>query len=504
MNEVATRTDAGPDATEPVDRFAAARAIADATLYEGYVLYPYRASSAKNQVRWQFGVLAPRTWAEADGSERWSLRTECIVDPGPAPQVTVRVRFLQLLRRTVEAVAEDGNGFTEVESLTVGGVRWVPWDEAAERVVEVAATRVLPVDRSAHQEPFTFAAEVTTEELVDDTGTVVGRVVRHNHDVEGVVRVAAEWAAGYSPLARLTVEVVNTSAYDGDGAHRDEALARSLLGVHTLLGLDDGTFVSSIDPPPDGVDAVAGCTNEGTFPVLVGDPSGGPDVVLSSPITLYDHPVIAAESQGDFHDGTEIDEILALRVLTLTDDEKAEARGTDARAAAIVDRCDAMPPELWERLHGAVRSLDDMGLPAMGTSAATRSFGPVEVDLSANAAEDEIPSFFTPPEGDQPEQAKPWWDPAVDAEVDPWTDSVRVGDVDITKGSKVILRPNRRSDAHDFFLAGMAATVAGVFHDVDGTLQVAVSIDDDPATEELAWQGRYLFFFPDEVEVAAP
>ncbi|MGI9121255.1 MAG: hypothetical protein ACR2G7_14265, partial [Acidimicrobiales bacterium] len=123
------------DTVVEVDRFAAARAIADATLYEGYVLYPYRASSAKNQVRWQFGVLAPRTWAEADGSERWALRTECIVDPGPAPKLTVRVRFLQLQRRTVEAA--EGDGFREVPFLAVGGVRWVAWDEAAERVVEV-------------------------------------------------------------------------------------------------------------------------------------------------------------------------------------------------------------------------------------------------------------------------------------------------------------------------------------------------------------------------------
>src|SRR6202034_425438 len=98
---------------------------------------------------------------------------------------------------------------------------------------------------------------------------------------------------------------------------------------------------------------VASCRSEGTFPVLI----GSDDIVLSSPIILYDHPEVARESAGDLYDATEIDEILALRVLTLTDEEKAEARGTDARAAAIIDRCDNMPPEMWERLHGAVRSL---------------------------------------------------------------------------------------------------------------------------------------------------
>ena len=89
--------------------------------------------------------------------------------------------------------------------------------------------------------------------------------------------------------------------------------------------------------------------------MLVGD--GDDRVMLSSPIILYDHPAVAPESHGDLFDATEIDEILALRVLTLTDEEKAEARGTDPRAAAIVDRIDDMAPEVWERLHGTLRAV---------------------------------------------------------------------------------------------------------------------------------------------------
>ena len=46
-----------------------ARAVADAVLYEGYLLYPYRASSAKNQARWQFGVLGPPGAAAAGAGE---------------------------------------------------------------------------------------------------------------------------------------------------------------------------------------------------------------------------------------------------------------------------------------------------------------------------------------------------------------------------------------------------------------------------------------------------
>ncbi|HXH56623.1 hypothetical protein [Iamia sp.] len=450
----------------PRDRFAAARTVADATLYEGYVLYPYRASSTKNQVRWQFGVLAPRAWAEADGSERWRLRTECIVDPGPAPDLGVRVRFLQQQRRTVEAAGPEG--FAPVDSLVVDGVRWVPWDEAVERVVDVGPLAILPVDQGRCEVPFAFEAGTAVEELRDAQGSVVGRVVRRWDDGVGVIRVEAAWAAGYSPLAKLTVEVTNSSAWDGAGARRDQAMARSLLGVHTLLAVDDGTFVSLLDPPADAEDAARDCDNDGTYPVLVADPTGGGDVVLSSPITLYDHPIIAPESQGDLYDSTEIDEILALRVLTLTDEEKSEARATDPRAAAIVDRCDTMAPEAWEGLHGTMRTMGPDG-PAV----------PVQ------------------------DTAKPWWDPAVDAEVDPWSDAVRIGTTDVAKGTRVVLRPSHRADAQDLFLSGMAATVAGVFNDVDGTQQVAVTVDDDPATEALSWQGRYLFFFPDEIEVVS-
>ena len=51
----------------------AARQVADAVLYEGYLLYPSRATSSKNQIRWQFGVLGP------DGA--------ALVGDGEAPQL---------------------------------------------------------------------------------------------------------------------------------------------------------------------------------------------------------------------------------------------------------------------------------------------------------------------------------------------------------------------------------------------------------------------------------
>ena len=189
---------------------------------------------------------------------------------------------------------------------------------------------------------------------------------------------------------------------------------------------------------------------------------GDTDLLLGSPIILYDHPQVAAESAGALFDATEIDEILTLRVMTMTDDEKAEARATDPRAAALVDRCDAMSPADLQQLHGVFRD----------------PHGPAGYRRGRT----------------------PWWDPATDASVDPGTDTVLVGGVRVGKGSRVRLHPQRRADAQDLFLAGQVARVTGVLFDVDGDTHVAVVLEDDPAADLHDWYGRYSYFAPDEIE----
>jgi len=437
----------GPAKT--AEAFERAGRVADAVLYEGYVLYPYRASATKNQVRWQFGVLAPRPFAEADGAEQWAQQTEVIAEFGLAASVDVRVRFLQVQARTVEA--GDGDGFVPVAELDVDGRRWATWEEAVEQTVDVIGVDLASIGSS--ETPFTIPDFREVEELGS-----AGRVVRERWAIDGVVRLTVEDVPGPYPLTRLQVQVENLTEWGERGQRREEAMRRSLVGVHVLLHADDGSFLSSLDPPEFARGAVASCTNRNAFPVLIGD-EGDDTTVLSSPIILYDRPEVAAESPGDMCDATEIDEILALRVLTLTDDEKLQARATDPRAAAIVDRVDDFAPEIFERLHGAIRSL-----------------------------------------GPAPEKPLPWWEPAVDAAVDPWSDTIRIDDVEVSKGSKVTLRPGaRRADAQDIFLADRTATVEGVFFDVDGDQHVAVSLDDQ-AAELHQWQGRFLFFHPDEVE----
>jgi len=454
------------------DRFETARAVADAVLYEGYVLYPYRASSRKNQARFQWGVLTPRAFSEAEGSERWAMRTECLVAPGASPAVSVRVRCLHSQRRRIERVLN--SGFEAVEYLEVDGTLHVEWDEAIDEIVDLPPVRLLPDGQSERVRTFAFAGGTESEEVRAGDDTVVGRFVRHREPVAGIVRIATSRPDPESPYVKVAVTVENTTTWIRRGGHRDDAMPLSLISVHTMLGVDDGRFVSLLDPPAAAARAAHDCHSDGTYPVLIGDD----DVVLSSPIILFDHPEVAPQSPGDLYDSLEIDEILALRVMTLTDVEKSEARGTDPRAAAIIDRCDDMSAETLGSLHGQMTPI----LYSIGSS--------------TGFEEIEEPRGFEVLGGPD----VPWWDPEVDASFDPWTESVWIAGVEVTKGTSVRLAPSHRADAQDIFLSGLTATVAGVFSDVDGDQHVAVTVDDDPASEELTWQGRYLFFHVDEIE----
>ncbi|MGH3380960.1 MAG: hypothetical protein ACRDP6_40125 [Actinoallomurus sp.] len=406
-----------------------ARKIADAVLYEGYLLYPYRASAVKNQVRWQFGVYVPPGFTVTE--EPSAGQTECLIEGGEF--VHVRSRFLHVQARTSEGAE--------------------PYDEATEREVDAGWS----------------LAELLEGERVHDIRIPGGSetadgVTRTWQPLNARVRAAAERLPGPYGVVRLRLRLENTGAWTGE--ERAEALRHSLVAAHTLIALTGGVFLSLADPPEWARPAAESCENLHTWPVLMDD-----DLVLSSPIILEDRPSIAPESPGDLFDATEIDEILSLRTLTLTDEEKREARATDPRAAEIIDRVDAMPPELIERLHGAIRSPG----PRRGW----------------DTAPDEVPVFTT---------EKPWWDPGADASVDPETDRITVAGVEVGRGSKVRLQPAGRADAQDMFVVGRTATVEAVLFDVDGSQHLAVTIDDDPGTDLRRAQGRYWYFAPDDVE----
>ena len=225
--------------------------LADAVMYEGYMLWPYRPSALKNQRRWTFGCLFPPAWTAVHPDDAALMRTQVLLESDPH-DVDVTVRFLQ-----------EG------------------------------------VERSVGRGPFAFDG------------------------LAGLVDVVVDGQ-------RLTVTISNTTPWVGDD--REEALRHALCSTHALLC--GGRFVCATE--------AVGCEHVGLWPVLVGD-----DAMLASPIILEDHPRIAPESPGDLFDGGEIDGLLALNILALTDEEKAEMRG-DPRTREILERTEGLTQEqLW-------------------------------------------------------------------------------------------------------------------------------------------------------------
>ena len=446
----------------------AARAVADAVLYEGYLLYPYRASAGKNQCRWQFGVLGPPGAAEAGAGEEPGLASELLLSHRGAAELTVRLRCLQLQSREVQRV-DAAQGFVPVPDLCVEGRQWLSWDEAVEHEVLVATTTL-----TAEGGGGTYAVDLTggedVAELRSGAGELVGRLVRRRWPLVASVHVAWAPVPGVEGVSRLEVGVENTGR-PADPGDKVEATRRSFLGAHLLLSCTGGAFVSMTDPPPGLAAAAAGCHQQRCWPVLAG-PAGQDDVLLVSPIILEDHPTLAAQSPGSLFDSTEIDEILTLRILTMTEQEKAEARATDARAGEIIDRSERLSAQELAGLHGAMYAPSGAG-----------SAGPGPVPADGHGSAD-----------------VPWWDPESDAAVDPATDAVVVAGTRVSRGSLVVLRPGRRADAQDLFLAGETARVTGVHTDVDGATHVGVVLVDDPAADLHEWYGRYLYFGPDELE----
>jgi hypothetical protein len=448
-----------------------ARKVADAVLYEGYVLYPYRRSAQKNRTRFQFGVLMPPPYSSVDECEPSASQTECLVECPDDARVDIGLRFLHLQRRTVQRVA--AGEVSDVDTLRVGGTEYSSWDEAVEREQHLLAPVAELLDAGAAR-LFDVHGTEEAEELTGAGGERAGRLVRCCEPLTGAIVVRAERVAGPYGVLRLRVRVENRTEPRAPLRGRDDGLCYSLIAAHTLIDVAGGSFLSLTDPPEWAAGEAAACVNVGTWPVLAG-PAKCRDLVLSSPVILYDHPEVAPESAGDLFDATEIDEILTLRTLALTDQERQEARATDPRAASLIDRLDDLPPEMLERMHGAIRDLS----PGPGKAAAA-------------------PPTFTEP-GERP--PAPWWDPGSDTSVSPETDHVLVAGVKVARGSRVRMRPGARAaDAQDLFLTGREALVEAVLHDVDGQVHVAVSPVSDPLAELQRNHGRFLYFAPDELE----
>jgi hydrogenase maturation protease len=335
--------------------------IAEAVLYEGYMLYPYRASNVKNRQRWNFGVLYPRLHCERQcGSDSWMTQTECLLQADSSTRLDVEIRFLQIVNRSVGKLSHPLRRFSHskeaeievVDKLVVDGQRFTSWQEAIERKVKLATLHPTAIALQ-RQRDFEFPSKRELELIRSRDGDIQGVIIREWKRLTGAVEVKLQRCP--HSLTKITVRLRNLTAEPRVPDSHADVLMHSLVSAHTILGAEGGQFLSLLDPPANFKYLAAECVNLGTWPVLVGEE--GAHVMLSSPIILYDYPQIAPESPGNLFDGTEIDEILSLRILAMTDEEKSEMRQSDERTRQILERTESMPPEQFMKLHGVLRGL---------------------------------------------------------------------------------------------------------------------------------------------------
>ncbi|HWB54203.1 MAG TPA: hypothetical protein VG722_08420 [Tepidisphaeraceae bacterium] len=425
--------------------------IADAVLYEGYMLYPYR-PSIKNHHRWTFGGIFPKRFCQTSATnDSASLQTQCLLTAGPSATISIKLRFLHLMDRSVQKAP----AFEPVERLRVGEREYQSWQEAVEREVVFDRIAVDELMHGSWRRAFSFP-ESRNIGLLEHEGRIVGRLVRTQHALNGDIEISAKRLS--DEVVQINICAINCTEID-PGSSREKALMCSFASTHLILRASNGQFISLTDPPKELADFAAMCKNIGCWPVLAGEPNQT-DTLLVSPIILPDYPQIAAQSPGDLFDGTEIDEILTLRVLTLTDAEKQQAAAVDDRVSQLLERTQSLAREQLMNLHGQ----------------------------------------FKPVSGQQkPDMPVPW---------DPLEERKRLektlsAGIELRPGDRVRLRPQARADIFDIALAGKTATIAAIEQDYENRVHLAVTIDDDPGRDLGAAGkiGHRFFFSPDEVEV---
>jgi hypothetical protein len=455
--------------------------IANALLYEGYLLYPYRRSAIKNRQRWTFGVVYPREYSEAQGGiDPWLMQTECLVLGTPATKLNIMVRFLHLLIRSPSPAVQPGAASGPAEPRLLAYQPDASWQEGVEREVALVGIALGELAEHPRHMPLDFPGECLEE--------------RQSFAVAGSAQISAQPleqvdAPTGARLFRLTVQIENTTPGTGAVEVRHEAIVlQSFVSTHTIMQVQAGRFVSLLEPTDDCQAAAQSCHNERTWPVLVGN-AGEVDSLLSSPIILYDYPQIAPESIGPLFDGTEIDEILILRILTLTDEEKAEIRQGDERARAMLERVEAMTAEELMQLHGTIRSKRPLEMESLPTYGSPLDMG-------------NIPTYGIPATSDEEQDHWTPWTPD-ELEKDRIT-SIQVGGRELKVGDAVLLRPSARDDAMDMLLAGKTARIEEIRQDYEDRIYLMVALDDDPGREqegERVMPGHRFFFFPEEVEL---
>jgi len=302
--------------------------VVDAVLYEGHILYPYRASEWRSKPRCTSGRVYPEAYHDAqkddtqNGAEPCVMQTECLIE-GPAnARLEIIARFLQPMERDIGQLAaslqempapNNPDFFHVVPELEIVGKLYQSWLEAVERTLEIPSMSLGELCAQARNIPFNFVATRSLEPILEASGHIAGVIVRGQEAIEGAVEISAEPVG--EKLVKITVRIVNRSPVPRDDLDDvNEILMRTFASTHTILHTRGGDFVSLIDPPEAHAQAAAACQNIGTWPILIGEEAQQErDTIVSSPIILYDYPKIALQNPDDWCDADESGEYSTLR-----------------------------------------------------------------------------------------------------------------------------------------------------------------------------------------------
>ncbi len=276
--------------------------LVEAVLYEGHILYPYRASARKNRQQSSFGRVYPDAYAASqEGREPWALQTQCLLRVRQeSASVEIHAGFLQPLARDIGVLTNPRPAwsptteppFEVVPVFELEGQLYQSWQEATERAVHVVFR---PLSGS-HTVPFSFSASRTLEPVRNAAGSTVAVIIRHQPALRGELELSCKWLG--DGLRCVTLRIVNVSPISqveiGD---MDAVLARTFASTHAILKATAADFISLTNPPADCAQAVVDYQKQGLWPVLVGDEAAhDSDTVLAAPIKLPDYPQAAPEN----------------------------------------------------------------------------------------------------------------------------------------------------------------------------------------------------------------
>ena len=390
--------------------------------------------------------------------------------PGPGrPTLDVRVRFLQVQHRTVEALAPDGGVRARSTRSTVDGVRWMRRGTRRSSTRSTSTrSRSSPVagavDGRAPARPAARRSRLSSRR----DGALRGRSCAVREPSTGGCGSTADWADGPGPyVAGRGRASSNTPSAATPAAPATSRCAARWSACTRCSPSTTARSCRSSTRPTDAAEAAAGCRSDGTYPVLVGDGTG-----RRRRAVVADHP-LRPPGRRPREPGRHVR-------------RHRDRRDPGPAGAHAHRRGEGRGPRHRRPRRGDRRPVRRHAAGGLGAPPRHRSAP------SAAGRRRRRPSRSRAVVGAGRRTPRSTRGPT------------RCASAASTSPRAPGCGCDRRGGPTPTTCSSPAwtATVAGVFHDVDGELHVAVTVDDDPASTELDWQGRYLFFHPDEIEVA--